>query len=47
MRFSYYLRGYNLDPMWGFTRRQQGRQVRFMLDLGRRWVAVYFWEGRS
>ncbi len=44
MRFSHHLHGYNLDPMWGITRRRQGRQTRIMIDLGRRWLAFYFTE---
>jgi hypothetical protein len=41
MRYHYTIHGRNTRPLWGYTRRQQGRQVRYSLDLGWFWLAVY------
>ena len=45
MRYHYTIHGINSRPLWGLTRRHQGRQVRWCLDLGYRWIATYWTEG--
>jgi len=47
MTYLYSIRGRNVGGwQWGLTRRRQGRQIRYALDLGPFWIAVYF-TGRS
>ena len=42
MRYQYHIIGRNVAPLWGLSRRRQGRQMRVCLDCGRFWVALYF-----
>lgn len=44
MRYLYTIHGRNRPRRWGYTRRRQGRQVRYMLDIGGYWVGFYFAE---
>jgi hypothetical protein len=46
MRYQYLIHGRNHRPLWGFTKRNQGRQVRYCLDMGWIWVACYWSVGR-
>ena len=42
MIYLYTIHGVNCQPLWGITRRKQGRQTRYCLDFGHRWIAWYF-----
>ena len=44
MRYSHHIIGRNVRPIWGYSRRKQGRQTRITLDLGRLCIAVYYYE---